>query len=147
MANNDSVCLNHPDTPATARCASCSKPVCARCIVQKNGKNYCSQKCADLAEQGAARVDSVLDNKQKVERKGRTRNIVIAIIVLAAVAGGICWYMHYREESKTLAEETDDFFQKAGKKLNRAAKDAKKSIEDAMPSSSSYKRDRENLVK
>ena len=147
MANNDSVCLNRPDTPAVARCASCNKPICARCIVRENGLNYCSRKCADLAGQGAARVGSVLDNKRKVEKKAYARNIVIAIIVLAAVAAGIFWYMRCREESKTLLEETDNFFRKAGKKINRAAKDAKQGIEDAMPSSSTYKRDRESLVK
>ena len=35
-----SVCLNHPDSQATARCATCGKPVCQICVVQRNHTTY-----------------------------------------------------------------------------------------------------------
>ena len=44
-----SVCVNHPDTKATALCALCSKPVCPRCIVERNAHFYCSEECAGNA--------------------------------------------------------------------------------------------------
>ena len=44
-----SVCVNHPDTKATALCAFCSKPVCPRCIVERNAHFYCSEECAGNA--------------------------------------------------------------------------------------------------
>lgn len=43
------VCVNHPDTKATALCALCSKPVCPRCIVERNAHFYCSEECAGNA--------------------------------------------------------------------------------------------------
>ena len=42
-------CLNHPDTPAVARCATCGKHICAQCVVTKNGAKYCSEACAQAA--------------------------------------------------------------------------------------------------
>ena len=64
---SESVCLNHPDTPAVARCASCNKPICKKCIVSRNGLNYCSEKCADRAASSVKRVDNVLENKSRCE--------------------------------------------------------------------------------
>ena len=48
-----SVCVNHPDTKATALCAFCSKPVCPRCIVERNAHFYCSEECAGNAGKAA----------------------------------------------------------------------------------------------
>lgn len=43
------VCVNHPDTKATALCAFCSKPICFHCIVERNAHFYCLEECAGNA--------------------------------------------------------------------------------------------------
>ena len=55
-----SYCLNHPDTPAVARCATCGKHVCAQCVVSRNGSSYCSKACADSAANTAGRVNTAV---------------------------------------------------------------------------------------
>ncbi len=57
--DNGSVCLNHPNVPAVARCAVCRKPICADCIVKKDGVVYCSTKCRDDAIRTGAMVEGV----------------------------------------------------------------------------------------
>ncbi len=137
---SESVCLNHPDTPAVARCATCSKPICKRCIVSRNGSNYCSQTCADNAAVSVGRVDKVLENKKKVDSKAGRRTVVVAIILLAAAAAAYYFYNQNKEDVDRMVKKTE-------RKINKAAKSTKKSIEKTLPSSSTYKREREDMVK
>ena len=67
---SQSVCLNHPNTPAVARCATCGKPICSQCIVSRNGSSYCSAKCADSAASSDGRVKDVLAEKKRTNAKG-----------------------------------------------------------------------------
>ena len=83
---SDSVCLNHPDTPAVTRCATCGKPVCKNCIVNKNGSNYCSQVCADNAQKSAGRVSEVMESRKRADSRRGVRTLVILIILIAAGA-------------------------------------------------------------
>ncbi len=137
---SESVCLNHPDTPAVTRCASCNKPICEKCIVTGNGGlSYCSKKCAENAIHSVKRVDQVLENKKKVDAKSRTRGIVIIVILLAILAAAVCFYHKNKEDVDRVMKKTE-------RKINRTMKDTKKSIEKSLPSSSTYKRDREKMV-
>ena len=81
---SESVCLNHPDTPAVTRCATCGKPVCKNCIVNKNGSNYCSQVCADNAQKSAGRVSEVMESRKRADSRRGVRTLVILIILIAA---------------------------------------------------------------
>ena len=93
MANiSDSYCLNHPDTPAAARCATCGKHVCEKCTVIRDGVSYCSDACADAAAASSGRVNSALEAGRKNAAKARVRSIVILIIIIAAAAGA--WYYY-----------------------------------------------------
>jgi len=38
-------CLNHTDTPAATNCVQCHKPICSSCIVEAQGKAFCSNAC------------------------------------------------------------------------------------------------------
>ena len=49
-----SICVNHTSRTATARCATCHKPICDECVVKSGGSVYCSQVCADNAAKFAA---------------------------------------------------------------------------------------------
>ncbi len=137
---SESVCLNHPDTPAAARCATCGKPVCARCIVTRNGSNYCSETCADNAAKTVGRVNDVLENKKKVDAQGKRRTLIVLVILLAAAAAGYYYYSQNKDDVKRFVKKTE-------RKVKRNVKETKKSIEKSLPSSSTYKRDRENMVK
>lgn len=137
---SESVCLNHPDTPAAARCATCGKPICERCIVNRNGSNYCSQTCADNAETSVGRVNDVLENKRKVDARTGRRTVIIVIILLAAAAAGYYFYHQNKDDVDSLVKKTEQ-------KVKKNVKDTKKSIQKSLPSSSTYKREREDMVK
>lgn len=137
---SESVCLNHPDTPAAARCATCGKPVCSQCLVTRNGSDYCSERCADNAENSEERVNNVLENKKKVDSKLRIRAIVLLILLIAAAAAAYYFYQHNKND-------VDRFIRKTENKVSSGARDAKNSIQKSIPSDSAYKKNRENLVK
>ena len=137
---SESVCLNHPDTPAAARCATCGKPVCAQCVVERNGSSYCSAKCADNAANSEQRVNDVLENKKKVDARLKIRSIIIFVVIILIAAGA---FLYYRNNKSSV----ERFIRKTENKIDSGAKDAKNSIQKSIPSSSTYKKNRENLVK
>lgn len=137
---SNNVCPNHPNTPAVARCTTCGKPVCAKCVVTKNGFQYCSAKCASLAESTKGNVDTVLTAKKKTDSKSKVRTIITLIILIAAVAAGYFFYQRNRNDIKRAIRKTEN-------QVTTSAKNAKKSIDNGIPKNSKYKRDRENLVK
>ena len=141
MANiSDSYCLNHPDTPAAARCATCGKHVCEKCTVIKNGVSYCSDACAAAAAASAGRVDSALEAGRRNAAKARVRSIVILIIIIAAAAGA--WYYYSNNKDKV-----DSAVREAGKNVQKGLDNSKKKIQKGVPGDAKYKREREDLTK
>lgn len=136
----NSVCPNHPDTPAVARCSACGKPVCAKCLVTRNGVQYCSDRCATLAESRKADVGIVLESKKKADSARRIRSVVVLVVIVAAVVAG---YYFYRQNRKDI----NRFIRKTETQVGNTARDAKNTIKSGIPQDSSYKRDREKLVK
>jgi hypothetical protein len=136
----DNFCFNHSDAPAVARCSVCGKAVCSQCVVSRNGGNYCSEACASRAESSAGRVDTALGDKKKIDAKLRLRGIIIVVVLIAAVAAGIFYYRNNKDD-------VDRAVRKAGKQVSSKAEGAKKSIQKGIPTSSSYKREKEGLVK
>lgn len=135
-----SYCLNHPDTPAVARCATCGKHICQKCVVSRNGANYCSEQCAAAAAQSRGRVDSAVNAERNIAARSRIRTIIILIILAAAAAGG--WYYYQNNKKKV-----DSFVQKTGKKVDKGLQNSKTAIQKTVPGDSKYKRDRESLTK
>ncbi|MBP5638030.1 MAG: B-box zinc finger protein, partial [Victivallales bacterium] len=89
MAKNEgSVCLNHPDVPASFRCAVCGKPICSECAIKEGGLTYCSQKCRADAIRTGAMVDAVAAKKNSGKLKRAIIRLIGLIILVAAVAGG-----------------------------------------------------------
>ena len=135
-----SYCLNHPDTPAVARCATCGKHVCAQCVVSRNGSSYCSTACADSAANTAGRVNTAVDAERNIAARARIRTIVILIILAAAAAGGWYYYQNHKDEVNSAVK-------KAGNKVQKSMDTTKQSIQKSVPGDSKYKRDVENSVK
>ncbi len=47
-------CLNHPETPATAYCRTCGKPLCAECQRARGGVIYCEEHAPAAPAYGPA---------------------------------------------------------------------------------------------
>ena len=137
---SQSVCLNHPNTPAVTRCATCGKPICSQCIVSKNGSSYCSAKCADSAASSDGRVKDVLAEKKRTNAKGTIRALIIFFLIVAAAAAAYVFYTQNKDD-------VDRRLQDTAKQVRAGAKDAKKNIQKSVPKDSKYKRDREGLMK
>ena len=145
MANiSDSVCLNHPDTPAVTRCATCGKPVCGKCVVSRNGADYCSESCAANAQSAEGRVSSVMASKKKSEAGKRIRTIIILIILIVAAAAG---YSYYKKNKHKVDSSIQSTIRKTESTITSEAKKAKSSVDKSMPGDSNYKKKREGWVK
>ena len=139
-----SYCLNHPDTPAVARCATCGKHVCAQCVVARNGSSYCSKACADSAANTADRVNTAVDAERKIAARARIRTIVIIIILAAAAAGGWYYYQGHKDEVNS---KVNSAVKKAGNTVQKSMDSTKKNIQKGVPGDSKYHRDREGAIK
>ena len=62
---NGSVCLNHPNVPAVAHCATCRKPICADCAKTAEGITCCSKACLQNALDSRAVVGDIMARKKK----------------------------------------------------------------------------------
>ncbi|MBO4632829.1 MAG: B-box zinc finger protein [Lentisphaeria bacterium] len=137
---SESFCLNHPDTPAVARCATCGKPVCSSCLVSRGGSSYCSKACADSAANSVGRVDSALESKRRTDARSLRRNLIIFIILVLAAAAGYYFYTRNKEN-------VNSFIEKTGKDVQKNVQSTKSKIQKGVPGDSKYKRDREALTK
>ena len=134
-----SVCLNHPNTLAVARCATCSKPICAECAQEHDGVKYCSDLCWQNAKRTGLMVDDVNRRKGAANFKRRIVQLIQLIIVLAVILGGYHFY-------KTHKATVDAKLKQAQQKVEQGAKDAKKAVEDnTVNRSSTYKRNIEKI--
>lgn len=52
-------CKNHPNISAVDRCAGCSEPFCADCLVELQGKKYCGS-CKVMAVQDQPIVEEAM---------------------------------------------------------------------------------------
>ena len=139
-----SYCLNHPDTPAAARCATCGKHVCAQCVVSRNGSSYCSEACADSAANTAGRVNTATNAERNIAARARIRTIVIIIILAAAAAGGWYYYQGHKDE---VDSKVNSAVKKAGTTVQKSMDSTKQTIQKGVPGDSKYKRDREGSIK
>ena len=132
-------CLNHPDTPAVARCATCGKHICAKCVVTRNGAKYCSEACADAAANSAGRVDSAVEAGRRNASRSRTRGIITLILIIVIAVVG--WFLY-----KKYQKNVDSFAQKTTRQVQQGIDSSKKSIQKSVPGDSKCKRDREGSL-
>ncbi len=88
------ICLIHPERPATARCPGCGTFYCGECITEHDGKLTCA-KC--LAAE-----------KPSADKKKRGFSLPLMPVVHLAVAIVVCWIFYY-SMARILGSIPDDF--------------------------------------
>ena len=110
---NGSVCLNHPNVPAVAHCATCRKPICADCAKTAEGITCCSKACLQNALDSRAVVGDIMARKKKSESKRIIRNLIVLLIVLV-----LAWFAYQHREQLL------DLFRKGKAKTEQVSKEA-----------------------
>ena len=135
------VCLNHPNEPAVARCACCSKPLCEACAAENmhDGVPYCSDLCYKNALRTGAMVDDVNRRKGAADFKRRIIQLVQLLILLALIGAGYWYY-------KNNKAKVDAKIKNVQQQVEKGSKDLKKGIEDnTVNRKSTYKKNVEAL--
>ena len=109
-ANSQSVCLNHPDVPATGRCSVCRKPICDACTVMSRGQRFCSYECMADAQRTGAKVEAIEQGKARGDRRIQMRRAGAVIVLVILAAAG--WYLYANHKDK-VAEEMKELQRKA----------------------------------
>lgn len=135
-----SVCLNHPNVEAAARCATCSKPVCGDCAQVHDGVTYCSQLCYENAKRTGVMVEDVERRKAKANFRRRVR-MLVNLLVLAALLGA--GYYFYSKHKSKVDQKLKEAGQTVQLKTTEAAEAIKKSTVER---ESKYKREREGAL-
>jgi len=110
---NGSVCLNHPNVPAVAHCATCRKPICADCAKTAEGITCCSKACLQNALDSRVVVGDILTRKKKSEFKRIIRNLIVLLIILV-----LAWFAYQHREQLL------DLFRKGKAKTEQVSKEA-----------------------
>ena len=83
----NSVCLHHPDRPATTRCDVCFKPICAECAMHTGEGTFCSQDCIDKFSGIEENVGQwYAQESRRKSRRFRRRVMGLVILLVAAWA-------------------------------------------------------------
>ncbi len=99
---SERVCLNHPNTPAVARCETCFKPLCEDCIVLQEGKTFCTDTCAQNFSQSGERIAEFDKNQRKARLRKRIRKLV-TLAILAALGWGVYqWCRSHPNQAKSI---------------------------------------------
>jgi len=138
------VCLNHPNTPAVARCAACGKPICADCMKTKNNITCCSDRCLVNAIESGAVVSDIMGRKKKSEAKGlvaKIIKIVVVLLIIACLFGFkdklMSLFHQAKDKTATLTEQAQGKVQEGINAIDKKGKDwdakvRKKSTDDRM---------------
>ena len=133
------VCLNHPDVNAIAKCEACGKPLCAECVMILDNRKYCSEACHLKGLASQLRAESVIGEKRKTERKGKTGKIFVFIIIIAVACAAAYFYS---KNKKAVDERASAGFESVKIRAEQAVKEGKKNV----PTNSKYKHNRESMV-
>jgi hypothetical protein len=84
----EAMCFTHTDTPAVTRCSQCSKPLCAMCVIEVDGRKYCGDDCVGRFQKFSQRPDYVPD-KRPMPAWMRLVIILIAAAALVYIGGAV----------------------------------------------------------
>ncbi len=111
-ANHDaeSVCPQHPERAAVARCRACLKPVCAACRLTVRGEEFCSKDCANNHFVSTARLELFEAGERTRRRQQVLRGILLLAIAFLCVAGAwLIWrQMFSADQRQTVRGWVDD---------------------------------------
>ncbi len=85
------VCPNHPERAAATRCRACLKPICAECIVEVEGEDFCTKDCANNHFVTEAHMEK-LRLREALRRRRRLIRRLIALALFLLLAGG-AWFV------------------------------------------------------
>ena len=111
----NSVCLNHPERPASSRCAVCFKPVCEECARQADGGPFCSEECLESHSRTQGSVGAWHEQTAR-ERARQRRARLIKLAILIAV--GVAAYLYFTRNPGKLGQLKD----KAGRAVHEVQK-------------------------
>ena len=97
--NKGPVCINHHDRPAVAHCASCRRPICEECLVEKDGFKCCSRECLQTALASTAVTNDILSRRRSASASAKIGGLVRWIVILAII--GAAFY--FRVPQKVLS--------------------------------------------
>lgn len=83
--NRNAQCIVHHDRPATARCATCHKPICAECTVSTEEGKFCSHECATRAADFRKRFKTVKQGGGAIAKLFRAIFWVAVIIIILGI--------------------------------------------------------------
>lgn len=144
---SQSVCLNHPDNQAVARCSACGKPVCQQCLVERGGCFYCSTECAEKAEQAFDRVVSVIESSKRSEKRTALRRFILIIILAAIAVAAYYYYVNNKKDVDKMIRKAERKMKRTEQTVQKKASETKADIQEKVPGDSKYKKERENMVK
>lgn len=82
MGMASSVCINHTDRIATARCHTCHKPLCADCVLKGEAGTFCSVNCQ-------ANYEKFMGQYEVRRRPGfftKLKNLLVTLFALGLIA-------------------------------------------------------------
>ncbi len=101
----DKVCLNHTSIPAVSRCETCFKPLCDNCILEVEGRHFCSEKCADDSLDKRGRI-AVLES---VNQRSKSASMAKHIFVLLVFAGlSYAGYNYWQNNRNKIGDDSMD---------------------------------------
>lgn len=113
-----SVCLNHPNVPAVAHCATCRKPICEECVKTAKGISCCSDACLQNALDSQVVVGDIMARKKKSELKRVIRNFILLLFVLAAA-----WFAYqHRQALQNMLQRGKAKTEQVGKEVSGQVK-------------------------
>ena len=117
MANmGDKVCLNHTNVRAVTRCETCFRPLCAECIVEVDGRHFCSEKCAGDSTDKRGRIAALNGANAKTKNTAFIKNIVILVILIGIAAAAFCYWQGHKKEVARMRTQLQEAARQAEKK-------------------------------
>jgi hypothetical protein len=96
-------CTVHPSVQAADRCAGCAEPFCENCLVDVQGKRYCSQ-CKVLAIQGKAPALTTTRNSK--EAGEALKYGVVSLLCFGFILGPIAISKALKAKKEIAADPT-----------------------------------------
>jgi len=126
------VCLNHPDTPAVARCATCAKPICEQCAIREDDQVFCSAECRQNGLASAAVVNTIMRAKKRGDLRRRVVFLIKLIILSGLVYAGWVYYSRNRDDIDSTVKGIDIDSKVKGtvEKLDRSLEKLDKAVKD-----------------
>ncbi|MCF7853353.1 MAG: hypothetical protein K9N51_01035 [Candidatus Pacebacteria bacterium] len=97
-AIQDKVCRNHPDRPATERCDNCFKPLCEDCVLIRDGKPFCSERCFENQLEVSRNISSFETRRKREVLLRRRRRLVRATLMILLLGAVLAYILTHQSQ-------------------------------------------------